>query len=294
MKEGSISRNNRLRDDGDGAGVLLELHWFARLVEARSFTVAAHSFGLSKSAMSRRLQQLERRLGVQLLHRSNRVFALTSIGEDVYQHALQMRAAAEAASRSAQLAQGSASGFVRLAAPAILHGWLVRILKEFLASHPRIRVALLDLGPGHDPITQVTDISLSLTAPPHDSSMLVVRSLATLPTQFLAAPALAEQLNRAPRQSNHALPLLCPSHGQAPFATDSLLALREAAISGMGIACLPTIACTEALHYGSLHPVSTSEQPADLPLLAITPSSRAITYASRLLMQAIQNSLHPA
>ncbi|SFD56935.1 DNA-binding transcriptional regulator, LysR family [Pseudomonas citronellolis] len=294
MKEGSIGRNLTLQDDSDWPGLLLELHWFARLVEARGFSAAARVSGLSKSSMSRRLQQLERRMGVQLVQRSNRVFALTSIGEGVYRHAQEMLAAAEAATHSAQAALKSASGFVRLAAPGILQGWLVRLLAKFLAQQPRIHIGLFDLGPEHDPIAQMTDISLSLAVPPHDSTMLAARNLATLRTHYMAAPAMAGNIGHGQAATASSLPLLCDAASGtskgATFSTDSLLALREAAIAGLGVVCLPAIACSEELRAGSLRIIQTAEAPPEMTLLAITPPTKAITQASRILMNEIQDA----
>lgn len=289
MKEGSIGRNLTLRDDSDWPGLLLELHWFARLVEARGFSAAARASGLSKSSMSRRLQQLERRMGVQLVQRSNRVFALTSIGEGVYRHAREMLAAAEAATHSAQAALKSASGFVRLAAPGILQGWLVRLLAKFLAQQPRIHVGLFDLGPEHDPVALMTDISLSLAVPPHDSTMLAARNLATLQTHYMAAPAMAGNIGQGQAATVSRLPLL--GDAGSTFSTDSLLAQREAAVAGLGVACLPAIACGEELRAGSLRIIQTTEVPPEMTLLAITPPTKAITHASRILMNAVQDAI---
>lgn len=62
---------------------LVDLYWFLHIVDAGSFSVAAINHGVSKSSLSRRVSQLEARLGVQLLHRNPRLLSLTGIGSEV-------------------------------------------------------------------------------------------------------------------------------------------------------------------------------------------------------------------
>lgn len=72
--------------------------------------------------------------------------------------------------------------------------------------------------------------------------------------------------------------------------THCLLALREAAIAGQGVVCLPAIACSEELRAGSLFIIQTAEAPPEMTLLTITPPTKAITHASRILMNEIQDA----
>lgn len=74
--------------------------------------------GLAKSSLSRHIIQLEKHLNVQLLHRNTRCFSLTTLGEQIYRHALQMLSAAEAVETSVQQARGAPNGLLRLAAPS--------------------------------------------------------------------------------------------------------------------------------------------------------------------------------
>lgn len=67
------------------ARMLGDLYWFVQVVEAGSFSGAADRTGVAKSSLSRRIAQLERALNVQLLNRNTRLFAMTTIGEQIYQ-----------------------------------------------------------------------------------------------------------------------------------------------------------------------------------------------------------------
>lgn len=70
---------------------------FVSVVESGSFSIAAQQLGISKSAVSKRIGQLEKQLGVQLLHRSTRKISLSEAGKQYFQHA---RAALELANNA--------------------------------------------------------------------------------------------------------------------------------------------------------------------------------------------------
>src|SRR4051812_50151236 len=111
---------------------------FGRVVELRSFTLAAAELGLSKAAVSQRVARFEARLGVQLLRRSTRKLSLTEAGMQLFEHAasvVELTRAAEGA-----LSQASAPrGKVKLNAPATIHrGLLPRALFAFLEPEPAV------------------------------------------------------------------------------------------------------------------------------------------------------------
>ncbi|HEY3586314.1 MAG TPA: LysR family transcriptional regulator, partial [Myxococcaceae bacterium] len=92
---------------------------FARVVQHRSFSAAAREAGLAKSAVSRRIAELESVLRVRLLHRTSRALSLTEEGVRVHEHARALLAAADAAQEVAGLATGAVRGTLRLnATPA--------------------------------------------------------------------------------------------------------------------------------------------------------------------------------
>src|SRR5204862_263396 len=76
---------------------LNDLQFFAGVVEHGGYAAAERALGIPKSRLSRRIAQLEADLGVRLLQRSTRKFAVTEIGQDVYRHAQNMIAESQAA-----------------------------------------------------------------------------------------------------------------------------------------------------------------------------------------------------
>jgi len=66
------------------------LRLFAQVVEEQSFTVVARKLGISQPAVSNQMRAFEEKLGVKLLYRKGKGFALTSEGETVHRHALHL------------------------------------------------------------------------------------------------------------------------------------------------------------------------------------------------------------
>lgn len=288
-----------------------ELYWYACVVDLGSYSAAAEQAGVSNSSLSRRIKQLEERLGVQLLNRNTRKLVMTSVGEEVYRHALAMLSAAHAAELVATDTLAQPAGLMRIAGPGILSDWLMDNLQSFKSRHPLVRYELYLEEDIDSSATQPLDLHLTLQPPPNDSSDLVVHPLGTLKQGLIANPhfiaklkpitcvsqlvdqyALAYGTSLQPQpwqlqQSTHALT-------RPALASTNLQALRDAARAGIGVACLPLLACQDDLLRNTLAVISTDDPPAPLTLNALTPSFRGITPATRQLIESFQHSLAAA
>jgi len=108
---------------------------FAKVVETRSFTAAAEQLGLPKSTVSRRLAQLEERLGVRLVQRTTRKLSPTEIGETYYARCAKIIADLNEAEQVVTDMQTAPRGRVRVTAPVDLSTqYLGPIIAEFLAA----------------------------------------------------------------------------------------------------------------------------------------------------------------
>src|SRR5687767_15798579 len=96
---------------------IISMAYFAKVVEAQSFSDAARLLGVSKSAVSARVTKLEERLGVRLLHRTTRRLALTADGVRVYERCARVVAEADQAAEIAAGASEAPRGTIRLHAP---------------------------------------------------------------------------------------------------------------------------------------------------------------------------------
>lgn len=165
---------------------------FARVVQEGSFTAAARALRLPKTTVSRKVQELEARLGVPLLHRTTRKSTLTEAGSVLYEHAQRVvHEVKEAHSAMEQLMQGP-KGLLRISAPhSFAVAWITPLLADFYARYPQVRIELLL---GHEPLDMLAkDIDVALRLGSLPSSGLVARRLATLDMQIYASPTYLQR-----------------------------------------------------------------------------------------------------
>src|SRR5947207_6796346 len=116
---------------------------FTKVVETKSFTGAAELLGLPKSTVSRKLAQLEERLGVRLVQRTTRKLALTDIGEAYYERCARIVADVQAAEQLVTDMQATPRGRLRVTAPIDLSTmYLGAIVSGFTAAHADVFVEI--------------------------------------------------------------------------------------------------------------------------------------------------------
>ena len=135
-----------------------EFEAFVAVVDQHSFSGAADRLGVAKSILSRRVSDLEKRLGVQLMQRTTRKLSLTDAGRHFYQRVINLLSDLNDAEQMVSDAQCSLSGKIKLTAPlGIGIGQLSRPISEFMKLHADVEIALelddrnVDLvGEGYD------------------------------------------------------------------------------------------------------------------------------------------------
>jgi LysR family transcriptional regulator, transcriptional activator for aaeXAB operon len=164
---------------------------FAEVVAAGSLSGAARQLGMTPSAVSQHLRQLEQALGLALLHRSTRKLTLTEAGARYHEGCAAMVAAARSADQALALHRDEPEGELRIAAPIGFGSLLAQALAP-LRNHPKLTLRLLLDDTLVDLIEERIDIALRV-GNLADSS-LVARKLGTMEAQMCAAPAyLAER-----------------------------------------------------------------------------------------------------
>lgn len=160
---------------------------FAKVVEQGSFTAAARTLGLPKTTVSRKVQELEERLGAQLLNRTTRKLGLTEAGAVYHDHSVRIARELEEAESAVGQLQGGPRGWLRVSAPySIGILWISPLLGEFHQRHPEVRIDLHLGNETVDLIATETDVALRIGNLP-DSS-LVARRLDSFRTQVYASP----------------------------------------------------------------------------------------------------------
>ena len=178
---------------------------FVKVVEHGSFISAARALRLPKTTVSRKVQDLETRLGAQLLHRTTRKLGLTEAGNVYFEHSQRIaRELDEAESAVGQL-QGGPRGWLRITAPySIGITWIAPLLGEFHARHPEVRVEMVLTNESLDLIDKEIDVALRIGNLP--DSNLVARRLGGVPHAGLREPRVPRAPRRAAASGRSAAP----------------------------------------------------------------------------------------
>lgn len=263
---------------------------FAEVVAAGSLTAAARQLGMTPSAVSQHLRQLEQALGLALLHRSTRRLTLTEAGERYHAGCAAMVAAARSAEQALARLRDEPEGELRLAAPVGFGGLLATALAP-LRSFPKLRLQLLLDDTVIDLIEARVDIALRVGA--LADSTLVARKLGRMARQLCASPAyLAERgwpaqpqdllqhdwLGGRPGAAGGELLELQGLGGERQTVrmegrvqATQVTALHALCVAGWGISIVVSDDDRRALADGRLVPVLPGWQLADLPVHAVTP-----------------------
>jgi DNA-binding transcriptional LysR family regulator len=247
---------------------LNDLYFFAQVVEHGGFAPAGRVLGIPKSRLSRRIAELEDRLGVRLLQRSSRRFAVTETGQVYLRHCQAMLAEAQAAQEAIDHIHAEPRGTIRVSCPITLAQTLLsRLIGEFMNDYPLVNVIMDITNRRVDVIEEGYDVALRVRTVV-ESSNLVMRSFGTHRASLLASPKLLEQLgppaapNDLGRFPGLSLPMsdgrytwtLQNADGETRIIeyvprliADDLTLLRETAIAGVGLTMLPEYLCREAL-----------------------------------------------
>ncbi len=258
---------------------LNDLFFFTAVVQHNGFSAAARATGIEKTRLSRRVAELERRVGARLLQRSTRKLALTEAGQQFFARCIAAVEGAQAAYDSIAQLQAEPSGTVRMSCPVVLaQSYLAPILPAFLATHRKVRVVIEATNRTTDLIEERFDLALRARAQLEDEPSLVARSLGTVPRILVASPdflarhgrphdpADLPQFETMSRTSDLAGGLarweLRSADGRIAavetsprLATDDFRVQLEAATCGAGVALLPELIASSALRAGTLEHV---------------------------------------
>ena len=263
---------------------------FVRIVEAGSLSAAALQMGATQPTVSRRLQALERSLGLRLLQRSTHAMKLTEEGERCFARAKELLGnwdEFEADLRgSAEVPKGTLRVVVQ---HAIGQQELVVQLAEYLQRHPRVSVEWLLHDRTPEFITDGVDCAIHV-GPVEDPSVVALK-IAEIPRIVVASPALLAR-TPLPRQPADLAPLpwlalrtfyrnditLIHTQGeqhnlalQPRMSTDSLFALRNAALLGLGVGVVSAWAVTDDVAQGKLIHLLPEWHAAPLPIYLLYP-----------------------
>jgi len=174
-----------------------DLYYFAMVVDHGGFAAAERALGIPKSRLSRRISKLENDLGVRLLQRSTRRFAVTDVGLSVHRHAQAMLTQAQAAREVVERLSVEPRGLVRVSVPVSLAQMqLAKLLPTFLEKYPKVRLQLNVSNRRVDVITEGFDIALRVRSRLDDDGSLIMRSFGQVQELLVASPAYLDRAGR--------------------------------------------------------------------------------------------------
>lgn len=283
---------------------LNDLYFFVQVVDYGGFAAAARAIGIQKSKLSRRILQLEERLGVRLLNRSSRRFSVTEIGREYYDRCVAMLVEAEAAEQVVAETRAEPRGVIKLSCPvALVSSQFGALIARFMVENPAVEIHFESTNRRVDVIAEGFDVTIRVRFPPLEPTDLVMRRLDESTQCLVASPALVSAPLKSPADLN-GLPSLdlgpprrdhqwqleavdgqtaaVPHHPR--LATDDMAALREAAIAGVGVVQLPTIMIWQDIDAGRLVHVLPGWRPRAGIVHAVFPSRRGLLPSVRALL----------
>jgi len=290
---------------------LNDMALFVEVVKARSFSRAAETLGIPNSTLSRRISELEKGIGLRLLHRTTRKIEPTEAGQLYFERC--KRIVDEARLAHEQLGEMLArpSGLLRASLPVdFATVYLAPLIAEFARLYPGISFEF-DLSPRQvDLISDPVDVVIRMGEPPN--SNLIARKLASLRRGLYASPKYLEMFG-APEQpsdlSRHeCLRLRGPGAGRwtlsgdtgrvevdvgGRFELNSVGMLRRLAALDLGIVLLPEGIAEQDLINGVLHKVLPEWHVSPVSVYALT-ETRLLPAKTQRFIEFLRDQLEGA
>ena len=247
---------------------------FVRVVEAGSFAEAGRQLGTAKSVITKRINQLEEHMQLELLHRSTRKLNLTDTGADFYQRCVGIISDLDEAKSAVRSIEWALSGRLKVSCiSSFTASYLADDLCEFQREHPELKIELQQHDRIIDPVQEGFDVSLqpgvSRSGTIESTSIVPVRRVLVATPEYLERfghPENPEDLsNHRFAHNNHvqpnsAVPFLDGNNVRpVPFEpvvlTNTIWMLQAAVMSGECMALMPIFFVDKQLASGELVPV---------------------------------------
>ncbi len=296
---------------------LKDIAVFVRVVELKGFATAGRSLGLTAPSVSKQIARLEAELGIALLHRTTHNLFLTDAGTEFYDHCVKGLAELELARATALSFNEELRGKLRVhTTMAVGQTLIAPIIVDFMAANPGIRIDLemsnqainpmelqvdvairsktpRESGPGHTSIGRrllgrvrhalvASPAFLAKSGPP--------KSVADIPNEdcllFVTISTFSDSWLFIDGQQETTLKIERPL-----LRSNNWLVVRDAALSGLGIARLPEFTVREELAAGRLVSLFADQVHSDLQVLALFPRTQRMPAKTRLLLDYLAERL---
>ena len=284
---------------------------FRRVVELQSFRAAGQSLEMTGGAVSKLVAQLERDLGVRLLHRTTRTVSVSVEGATFYEAAVRILDDVDAAAESIRSHSAAPTGRLKVTVPtSFALMWLSARLPGFIEAHSRIELDLVLNDRYVDLVQEGFDCAIRIASHLPDSS-LVARPLGTVQRCLVAAPRYLEcappLVGPADIDSHVCLgysqsgePVEWPFNGtpggkpvtvSAAFRTNNSVMLRDLLLAGLGLTLTPSFVVADLLQQGRLREVLPQHRPDPLTVWGVVAHPRYVAQKVRVFLDFVGATL---
>jgi DNA-binding transcriptional LysR family regulator len=288
---------------------LNEIQCFVKAVELKSLTAAAKALGLPKSSMSRKIKNLESRLGMTLLTRTTRALNLTEAGKGFFERTVYALKEIEHAEESLEGSRKEVEGLLRITAPAVLaSGPFNEFIASFMGMHPKVKVEILITERVVDLIAESFDFAFRMGS--LKDSTLMAKRIMTMDAYVMASPKylkragtprsitdLAEHTHIVFAPDGEALPWILKNGSskktiipKGPLLVNHLQSLKESAINGMGLAFLPEFLAHQELENKTLKRVCPEWESTGNPIHLVYPGQKFLSPKMRAFIDFASKS----
>jgi DNA-binding transcriptional LysR family regulator len=279
---------------------------FVRIVEAGSITKASEQLTIAKSAVSRRLNDLEKRLATQLLNRTTRKSNLTDAGTEYYLRAKNILEEVDKINEQTSGKKACIDGTLKITAPlsfGLMH--LNEVIDEYASEHPRLSFQI-DFSDRHIDLIE-EGYELAIRIGELEDSSFQAKRITPIKHVLCASPDYLNKFGTPEKPSdlskhtflqygmlsNESVQLTDKQGKQQRVEIHSRMKanngdfLKDMALKGHGITYLPSFLTYHELARGELMPLLTDFQ---LPLMhayAVYPKNRFLSQRCRLLIDFI-------
>ena len=280
---------------------------FVAVVDAGSFSAAAKRLGVSTSYVSRRVADLEARLGIRLLARSTRKVRMTDAGAEYYRRCIDLTAGLQEANQVVAGETAEVVGRIRIAvAGAFAEQYVAPALAEFAARHPKVQIEISFNSRIINLIDEGFDFAIRYGV--LEDSSLIARKLTDRILVACASPDYlkCQGIPRDPEElRDHAC--LCSNSDRwrftypeghrvirvsGPWTSNSGVALVAAAMQNLGIIYLPRVNLADALETGKLVPILEDFWDRDRATWLVYPSRRHLPLRVRRVIDFLLEHFH--
>lgn len=282
---------------------LSAMRLFSKVVSEGSFSAAGRQIGLTRSAVSKSVSELEQQLGVRLLDRTTRRVNATEAGRAYYERCLEILAQIDDTERQVASLHDQPKGILKVNAPLSFGTlYLGDAIADFMELYSDLKVELDLTDRFIDPIEEGVDVAIRI-ARLQDSS-LIARKLGETSNLLVASPNYLDEFGRPERlsdlQTHKCLHYGHSTHLQkwhfmkdgketstrinAIMCSNNGDILRSATLKGRGISQIPTFIIGEDVRQGQLSELLPDHKPTPMGIYAIYAPNRYLATKTRIFI----------